>query len=684
MLSFHYFSISKTIENPKIGFEMLQFLRINKMSDSGISSVLCLICHDSQVESDDKLLLCDGCNKAYHIFCLTPPLEVVPEDSWFCGECVRKQRNFDEWKFNVNEAQIEVIRGNLDDILHEGTKISWIKVKGNSEDGEAYEITLRGTGVCKSKARLSKLVRRKSFCKSPEVREVCEEKVWTPVSFIQYFSRDLIKQIEHSHSVHVHSEVAKLINKACLFDIAEVVFTGYSAEIKSAVDQYLSELDKLCILEVKLSEIEAELFRCNQSVSSIASPADLYVVSERTISKANYLRIDFQRTTFTLQLVGSKAEVQSAYFRLCNFIKISQQESRDSSLLMLVPEKALKRLRKIKAKLEIDVANHFKRQTFRSVIFEPLYNCVCLLLCGSWPQVLFAKRLVVKETELELPNFRYSVFTSKNYYVAFKKVSEEASKYLHLRERILSPKGWAGKGSSVTCIMRSWDLYTTDMETSDFPYDSFVFYRDDLTKRISKDTKAVVYMISLMSSISALESMLTRLELTPAEIIPRVKEVAKPSLKFLKPADSWTEYDNTLLDDYCALNCLDDTHINSSELDWNWLINSALSSVRRKPCESADCHAFPLRYCVGPSPRVVGNEFEARLSQLTDMIKRVRILQGCDNPLRQYIKLTNIPDAAKLNANLIVMGDGSHSNLLFVEPPLREPVENAKSAPTHS
>jgi hypothetical protein len=34
-----------------------------------------------------KLLLCEMCNAEYHIYCLDPPLDRVPDGDFYCGKC---------------------------------------------------------------------------------------------------------------------------------------------------------------------------------------------------------------------------------------------------------------------------------------------------------------------------------------------------------------------------------------------------------------------------------------------------------------------------------------------------------------------------------------------------------------------------------------------------------------------
>lgn len=46
----------------------------------------CLICRKNH--SPTLTLLCDHCNKPYHMRCLQPPLEEIPQGAWYCDRCL--------------------------------------------------------------------------------------------------------------------------------------------------------------------------------------------------------------------------------------------------------------------------------------------------------------------------------------------------------------------------------------------------------------------------------------------------------------------------------------------------------------------------------------------------------------------------------------------------------------------
>ena len=49
----------------------------------------CEVC--SSAEDADHMLLCDKCNRGYHLNCLVPPMASIPPGEWFCQKCEAKR-----------------------------------------------------------------------------------------------------------------------------------------------------------------------------------------------------------------------------------------------------------------------------------------------------------------------------------------------------------------------------------------------------------------------------------------------------------------------------------------------------------------------------------------------------------------------------------------------------------------
>ena len=51
------------------------------------AEMLCEICKSP--ERADVMILCDGCTDGYHLDCLRPALDSVPEGNWLCDGCLK-------------------------------------------------------------------------------------------------------------------------------------------------------------------------------------------------------------------------------------------------------------------------------------------------------------------------------------------------------------------------------------------------------------------------------------------------------------------------------------------------------------------------------------------------------------------------------------------------------------------
>lgn len=51
------------------------------------------VCEEcGQGDGADKMLLCDKCDKGYHLYCLCPIVVKVPAGEWFCDSCSHKDK----------------------------------------------------------------------------------------------------------------------------------------------------------------------------------------------------------------------------------------------------------------------------------------------------------------------------------------------------------------------------------------------------------------------------------------------------------------------------------------------------------------------------------------------------------------------------------------------------------------
>ncbi|ODN00826.1 Zinc finger protein-likeubi-d4 B [Orchesella cincta] len=67
-------------------FTANMIISVKKYRWQCIECKCCSICGTS--DNDDQLLFCDDCDRGYHMYCLSPPLDAPPEGSWSCTLCI--------------------------------------------------------------------------------------------------------------------------------------------------------------------------------------------------------------------------------------------------------------------------------------------------------------------------------------------------------------------------------------------------------------------------------------------------------------------------------------------------------------------------------------------------------------------------------------------------------------------
>ncbi|XP_058622812.1 PHD and RING finger domain-containing protein 1 isoform X2 [Onychostoma macrolepis] len=70
--------------------------------DLDLDQTSCEVCGGR--DREDRLLLCDGCDAGYHMECLTPPLDAVPVEEWFCPECIANNRTSGSEQISEDES----------------------------------------------------------------------------------------------------------------------------------------------------------------------------------------------------------------------------------------------------------------------------------------------------------------------------------------------------------------------------------------------------------------------------------------------------------------------------------------------------------------------------------------------------------------------------------------------------
>ncbi|GFT00434.1 bromodomain adjacent to zinc finger domain protein 1A [Nephila pilipes] len=83
----------------------------------------------------ENMLLCDGCNRGHHLYCLKPPLSAIPEGDWFCLSCKPIEKPVGpEKKLRKAESDSEEVESDDDS---DQSSVEEEEEEEDEEDGES-------------------------------------------------------------------------------------------------------------------------------------------------------------------------------------------------------------------------------------------------------------------------------------------------------------------------------------------------------------------------------------------------------------------------------------------------------------------------------------------------------------------------------------------------------------------
>lgn len=59
--------------------------RSSTRSSEDPDEIACVRCR--RLDDAEQMILCDGCDNGFHLFCLDPPLKIIPDGDWLCPHC---------------------------------------------------------------------------------------------------------------------------------------------------------------------------------------------------------------------------------------------------------------------------------------------------------------------------------------------------------------------------------------------------------------------------------------------------------------------------------------------------------------------------------------------------------------------------------------------------------------------
>jgi hypothetical protein len=278
-----------------------------------LKSIKCTGCRKSSGNDDKSLILCDKCNKGWHIQCLKVPLKAVPEDSWVCETCSARPRNADDDKKRnkapeadikvfLERRQFDILRKHLEEIIELDVKLFWDN--NISQEGK-IEVLIRGV---KAK-QAEKLIQ--DLSKHSVLASQVEDEVTEIVLRIETIYLKSVLNFYKTLNISANIDYDKIIDLDQIYSITQIsklYITGRKSEIMSLAESILDHVDHLVIFTLLVSNTEAKVFEQNLFMfKSMIFPVEVRLCEDKIVNESPHPFFFYSREERKLLFIGTES-----------------------------------------------------------------------------------------------------------------------------------------------------------------------------------------------------------------------------------------------------------------------------------------------------------------------------------------------------------------------------------------
>ncbi|CAG9317409.1 SETD2 [Blepharisma stoltei] len=654
-----------------------------------LDKMKCSICKKSS-EEDEYLVLCDGCNKGWHIYCLKPPLEEIPSGEWMCQKCTLKHKPKGEKKpkkekspeliedlikkieppqeilMMVEKRTLDALRNHLDDILEKDVKLFW----GKCNDQGQYEVTIRGA----NSQYVEMFIEQLSQEVKPEV-QVPDEITEIELKVEALYLKKLVKSFSNmQHKGNISYDQTLLTDDIYPLDkLTSIYISGHRQSIEGFAEEILNILDTFQTSTIYFSITEASILMRNIiNFKNLLHPAEIRVSKEQVTNESPHPFYFYSRLERKVVLIGTEKEIDEACRVITAWFNQQLKGEQEHSFNFILPVKVCKYLNRYKMDIikELNQMHAFVIPLIK--FFEPLppRKYLTVYIVGTWKQIIAAKIKIIEIADNYTENNEINKFFSFVTAQMFRHIIKNTAKFIHAMEKRFFSRNAQELEVWKYCpqrhyILGFWDVYSAELLCGEQGNEKIESFRSQVLSHLLEDADTLINLLRLSGSESQMQYLIeTRWKIT-------LEEALQFGINFFTSFNKKFEGNGKMGYVNNSLEELKNQLIDMSE-DEQWEENDRFKIIDKAMREIDQDISFksftalPTSYGVDYDNSAPSPDVESRLSNFFTSLQQRKFIMGDENPYPQIIEPTLVNPEVRDNADIVV-GCSKHSrNFLYV------------------